>query len=50
LTFTYYEDSEYRENPAMLEQAQRGMENSDNFDAIKTGSYTEKMNTMNDIL
>jgi hypothetical protein len=34
----------------MLEQAQRGMENSDNFDAIKTGSYTEKMNTMNEIL
>ena len=50
LTFTYYEDSEYRENPAMLEQAQRGMENSDNFDVIKTGSYTEKMNTMNEIL
>ena len=50
LTFTYYEDSEYRENPAMLEQAQRGMENSDNFDVIRTGSYTEKMNTMNEIL
>jgi hypothetical protein len=26
------------------------MENSDNFDVIRTGSYTEKMNTMNEIL
>ena len=52
LTFTYYEDSEYKENPAMLEKAQKGMENSDNYDYIinKSKTYKEKMDTINQIL
>ena len=31
LTFTYYEDSEYKENPEALRKAQKGMENPDNY-------------------
>ena len=52
LTFTYYENSEYEENPIALEKAQKGMENPDNYDIITNESktYKEKMDTINDIL
>ena len=52
LTFTYYEDSEYKENPEALRKAQKGMENPDNYDIItnKSKTYKEKMDTINDIL
>ena len=52
LTFTYYEDSEYKENPAALKRAEKGMENEDNYDIItnETETYEEKMDTMNRIL
>ena len=52
LTFTYYEDTEYRENQAFLEQAIKGMEDPDNYETITNLSktYQEKMNMMNTLL